>query len=93
MTSSSVAFLVTKSDFSFSLAGVSATDFTVAFWPMLVALIPDAVKQPQTCEETFALSHQLFKKLAETSLNTLNLMDLVGQWSALLLSHTPNEVL
>lgn len=59
---------------------------------MLVDLIPHAVKQPQTCEETFALSHQLFKKLAETSLDTLNLMDLVSQWSALLLSHTPNEV-
>jgi hypothetical protein len=60
---------------------------------MLVAMIPHAVKQPQTCEETFALSHQLFKKLAEMSLDTLNLTDFVRQWSTLLLSHTPNEVL
>lgn len=59
---------------------------------MVVALIPHAVKQPQTCEETFTLSHQLFKKLAETSIDSLNLDELVGQWSALLLLHTPNEV-
>jgi hypothetical protein len=38
------------------------------------------------------LSHQLFKKLAETSIDFLNLDELIGQWSALLLSHTPNEV-
>ena len=38
------------------------------------------------------LSHQLFKKLAGTSIDFLNLDDLVGQWSTLLLSHTPNEV-
>jgi hypothetical protein len=38
------------------------------------------------------LSHQLFKKLAETSIDFLNLDELIGQWSTLLLSHTPNEV-
>ena len=59
---------------------------------MVVGLIPHAVKQPQTCEETFTLCHQLFKKLAETSIDFLNLDERISQWSALLLSHTPNEV-
>jgi ubiquitin carboxyl-terminal hydrolase 34 len=83
---------MTETDFAFSLAQVSTTDFTVAFWPMVATLIPHAAKQPQRCEETFALSHQLFKKLAETSIDFLNLDELVRQWGALLLSHTPNEV-
>jgi hypothetical protein len=59
---------------------------------MVSALIPHAAKQPQNCEETFALSHQLFKKRADISVDSLNLDELVEQWSALLISHTPNEV-
>jgi hypothetical protein len=59
---------------------------------MVAALIPHAAKQPQGCEEIFTLSHQLFKKLAETSNDFFNLDELISQWSALLLSHAPNEV-
>jgi ubiquitin carboxyl-terminal hydrolase 34 len=75
-----------------SLARVSTIEFTVAFWPMVAALIPDAAHQSQKCEETFTLCHQLFKKLAETSLDFLNLEELISQWGGLLLSHSPIEV-
>ena len=81
-----------KTDMVFSLAQVPANDFTAAFWPLVAALIPEAVMQPQTCEEIFSLSHHLFKNLAETPIHSLLLDDLVGQWSALLLSHIPDEV-
>ena len=83
---------MTDIDFVFSLAQVSTTDFTVAFWPMVASLIPYAASKPQSCEEVFTVSHQLFKKLAETSTDFFNLDELIGQWGALLLSHTPNEV-
>jgi ubiquitin carboxyl-terminal hydrolase 34 len=76
----------------FSLARVSATEFAVAFWPLLAALIPIAVNQPHQCEETFALSHQLFKRLAETSLEFLNLDEFVREWGSLLLSLPSREV-
>ncbi len=76
----------------FSLARVSTTDFLVAFWPMVAALIPQAALKPQQCEETFSLGLTLFKKLAETSIEFLNLEDLVRQWGSLLLSHPRREV-
>lgn len=79
-------------NFALSLAQVSITDFTVAFWPMVATLIPYAAKQLQSCEEVFTLSNQLFKKLADTSTDFFNLDELISQWSTLLLSHTPNEV-
>ena len=59
---------------------------------MVLNLVPQAAKQPHNCDETFQLSLKLFKKLADTSIGLLNLDELVGQWSTLLLLHTPNEV-
>jgi ubiquitin carboxyl-terminal hydrolase 34 len=76
---------------SCSLAQVSTTSFVIAFWPMVAALISEATQNAAQCEETFSLSLALFKKLAETSLEFLNLEDLVNQWGALLLSHSCAE--
>jgi ubiquitin carboxyl-terminal hydrolase 34 len=59
---------------------------------MIASLIPEAVLHPYQCEEIFTLANTLFKRLAETSLEFLNLEDLVKQWGALLLSHTCREV-
>jgi hypothetical protein len=74
-----------------SLARVSTTDFVIAFWPIVGALIPEAVHHPQQCEETFSLCNTLFKKLAEISLDFLSLEDLVERWGTLLLSHACRE--
>jgi len=79
-------------DSLYSLARVSTTDFIVAFWPMVAAMIPEAVLLSHQCEETFSLGLTLFKKLAETSLEFLSLDDLVKQWGSLLLSHDCTEV-
>ncbi len=75
-----------------SLAQVSTTSFVVAFWPMVISIVPEAALQPHQCEETFTLCHTLFKRLAETSLEFLNLEDLVKQWGSLLLLHSCREV-
>lgn len=75
-----------------SLAQVSTTSFVVAFWPMIDSLINEAVLYPYQCEEFFSLAHTLFKRLAETSTEFLNLEDLVKQWGGLLLNHSCQEV-
>jgi ubiquitin carboxyl-terminal hydrolase 34 len=59
---------------------------------MIASLIPEAVLQSYQCEELFTLALTLFKRLAETSLDFLNLEDLVKQWGTLLLSHICREV-
>jgi ubiquitin carboxyl-terminal hydrolase 34 len=63
----------------------------MTFWPLVAELIPAATINAQQCEETFSLALALFKRLAETSLEFLNLEDLVKQWGGLLLSHTCAE--
>ncbi|KAF4629829.1 hypothetical protein G7Y89_g8311 [Cudoniella acicularis] len=83
--------VVNKCTFSPSLAQVSTTDFSVEFWPIVTSLIIEAVKQPQQCEDTFSLGVSLFKKLAETSIDFLDLNELVQQWGSLLLSHNCKE--
>ena len=64
----------------------------VAFWPMIASLINEAVLYPYQCEEIFSLAHTLFKRLAETSSDFLDLEDLVKQWGGLLLNHSCQEV-
>jgi len=59
---------------------------------MAADLITEAVREPFLCEETFHLALTLFRKLAETSLEFLNLDNLAQQWGALLFSHTSREV-
>lgn len=83
--------LDTRLTFS-SSAQVTSSDFANSFWPMLVALIPDAAKHSATCEETFMLALQVFRKKTEVSPESLDVMPLIEQWSELLLSHVPDEV-
>lgn len=60
---------------------------------MLVELIKRVREHPYQCEELFTLAHALFKRLAETSLEFINLDDVVRQWSALLLyDNGPSDV-
>jgi len=59
---------------------------------MVADLVTEAVHEPFLCEDTFHLALTLFRKLAETSLEFLDLDDLAKRWGALLLSHTSREV-
>lgn len=76
----------------YSLAQVSTTSFLAEFWPMVTTLIPEAVNNPRQCEETFFLANALIQKLADTSVDSLRLGDLVKEWGALLLRHKCIEV-
>lgn len=67
-------------------------DFSLAFWPIVSALIPEAIRLSRQCEETFVLCLSLFKKLAESSIDVLKLDNLVKEWGSLLLSHDCTEV-
>lgn len=75
-----------------SLAQVSTTSFLTEFWPMVATLIAETVNNPRQCEETFTLADELFKRLAETSVDSMRLGDLVKEWGALLLRHKCIEV-
>lgn len=72
------------------LARVSTTEFAVAFWPMVVELIKQVGECPQWCEELFGLALALFKRLAETSLEFIELDDVMRQWTSLLLYSRDN---
>jgi ubiquitin carboxyl-terminal hydrolase 34 len=68
-------------------------EFTLVFWPLISKLVPEAIGHPQQCDELFSLCHALFKRLGETSLDSVSLENLLREWASLLLSHTPVEVL
>jgi ubiquitin carboxyl-terminal hydrolase 34 len=55
---------------------------------MVAGLIPEAVLNSRQCEETFSLALTLFKRIAESSLEFLNLEELVKNWGSLLLQHS-----
>lgn len=52
---------------------------------MIVDLILQANQHTQRCEELFNLALALFKRIAETSLEFINLEDVARQWTSLLL--------
>jgi hypothetical protein len=59
---------------------------------MIASLIPEAVLLPLQCEETFLLATNLFKRLVDTTGDSMKIDVLVNQWGGLLLSHTCAEV-
>lgn len=60
---------------------------------MLVDLINGVGEHPYQCEELFSLALTLFKRIAETSLEFINLDDVMRQWTSLLLyDNSPRDV-
>lgn len=84
--------IMNKCTFSPSLVQVPSSSFVLAFWPMIAALISEAVHRQDQCEETFTLCYNLFKRLTETSLEPANLERLIKQVGTLLLAHSCKEV-
>lgn len=64
----------------------------MVLWPLLNDLIPKAVKRPDRCEETLALALLIFRKLADTSIESVDVESCLLRWGALLVDHTPQEV-
>jgi len=86
-----VKSIITKSAYSSSLARVSATQFAVAFWPLLCTIICVVEQYPTQCDELFHLSENLLRKLADVSINALELDKLLKSWGSLLVSHSSSQ--
>jgi ubiquitin carboxyl-terminal hydrolase 34 len=71
---------------------VSTSDFLVQFWPLVQSLIPSASRYAYQCEEVFLLAHTLLKRLAETTIESLKLGELVNSWGIILIQHKCIEV-
>lgn len=82
--------IITKCTFSQSRSPVSTVDFTLAFWPLIRGLVPEACKKPQQCDELLSLCLALFK-VGEKSLDSATLENIYTEWATLLLSHTSIE--
>ncbi|KHJ35678.1 putative ubiquitin hydrolase [Erysiphe necator] len=77
--------------FTNSLVQVSSITLVSELWPLVLLIIPDVLRYPQNCEQLLSVSYSLFKKVVETSAETLKIEDLVRQWGILLVSHTSLE--
>lgn len=64
----------------------------MAFWPLLNGLVPQAVTQPLKCEETLSLVLVIFRKLADASIDSVDLDSCLIRWGSLLVEHEPDEV-
>lgn len=83
--------IANKCNNSLSLAQVSTISFATTFWPMVATLVPLASLDALQCEETFSLAHAIFKRIAESSIDSLKLEKLVNEWGTLLLAHSCQE--
>ncbi|RKF63805.1 putative ubiquitin hydrolase [Golovinomyces cichoracearum] len=70
---------------------VPSLTLVTEFWPLIVSLVPVAVRQPEKCEQVLSVSYTLLKRIAETSIKSLRLEELVQEWGNLLISHSSHE--
>jgi len=75
-----------------SLSSLSTTDFAMALWPLLNTLIAQAVIQPEKCEETLSVALLVFRKLADTSIESVDVENCLLSWGSLLVQHKSQEV-
>jgi ubiquitin carboxyl-terminal hydrolase 34 len=80
-----------RSSWVSSLCTLSAVDFSMALWPILNDAISQAVKIPHKCEETLSLALQIFRKLADTSIESVNIEECLLRWGNLLVEHSSME--
>ncbi|KAI9641472.1 hypothetical protein NHQ30_010279 [Ciborinia camelliae] len=86
-----------KCTFNPNTVNVSTPEVVVTLWPMVAKLIPEAVKRPEQCEQTFSLALTIFKRLLEISVSfeeisvELDLNTVAQEWGNLLLNHNNQE--
>jgi ubiquitin carboxyl-terminal hydrolase 34 len=64
----------------------------MALWPLLNTLIAQAVMQPEKCEETLSVALLVFRKLADTSIESVDVENCLLSWGSLLVQHKSQEV-
>jgi ubiquitin carboxyl-terminal hydrolase 34 len=62
------------------------------FWPLLADLIPQAVVQPRQCEEILSVALHVFRKLADTFIESVDIESCLVKWGALLVGYEAQEV-
>jgi hypothetical protein len=65
----------------------------MAIWPLLNELIPQAVMQPQNCEEALSVVLLVFRKLADTTVESVDIEGSLLRWGSLLVQHKSREVI
>jgi hypothetical protein len=71
---------------------VSPTEICDFFWPVLVGLIEPACLQSSQSEEIFALCVTVYKQLRASNDPVLDLENVLGECSRLLLEYKSSEV-
>ncbi len=75
-----------------SPSAVPASEFREFLWPIVLNLVPEAMGEPNKCEDVFNLSFNLFKLLRDANSPVIDIPLLLTQSSNLLLSYTTYEV-
>ncbi|CAD6444908.1 6039bd08-4af7-4836-9051-2cf9a245c040 [Sclerotinia trifoliorum] len=78
--------ITSKCTFSPNPAHVSPSEVAITLWPIVAKLIPEAVKRPEQCVETFQLALTIFKRLLETEVD-VDLVTVAREWGELLIHH------
>lgn len=71
---------------------MSAIDFSMFFWPLLADLIPQAVMKPQNCEEILSAALHVFRKLADSFIESIDIQSCLLKWGELLANYKAQEV-
>ena len=80
-----------KCCFVSSLSSLSTADFAMTVWPLLYDLVPRAVMHPEKCEEALYITLLVFRKLADTSIDSVDLEKCLTRWGSLLVQHDSRE--
>jgi ubiquitin carboxyl-terminal hydrolase 34 len=83
--------ITSKCCYASSLSSLSTTEFAMTLWPILYDLVPQAVMHPQKCEEALSVTLLVFRKLADTSIDSVNVEKCLTRWGSLLVQHECRE--
>ncbi|CAK7220748.1 hypothetical protein SEUCBS140593_004335 [Sporothrix eucalyptigena] len=70
---------------------VAPSEFREYFWPVVLGIVPQAIKKPAKCEGVFNLTDNLFRELLDANSPVLDIALLLHQTGSLLLSCTTSE--
>jgi ubiquitin carboxyl-terminal hydrolase 34 len=74
-----------------SLSTLSTIDFASAFWPLLNKLVPRSRYHSDRCDEALSVVLVVFRKLAGTSVDSVDLNACLTAWGGLLAAHKSQE--
>ncbi|KAI9815552.1 MAG: hypothetical protein M1827_002686 [Pycnora praestabilis] len=70
---------------------VTAEEFASFFWTILATIIPETINHQSTSEQFFQVSLAVFRSIAESSRDDLDLEEYIRLWGQLLMDHEHEE--